>query len=81
MGAGTTGFNPTPFGGQGLLQQYRANYYYAVGAEAPIYGPHLSIRAQVRQSFYLAPDFGANYLTIKQRTNTFEPGFGFVLRY
>ena len=81
VGAGSTAFTPTPFGGQGLLEQARATYYYAAGIEAPIYGQHLSVRGQVRQAFFLAPDFGANYLTIKQHTSTFEPAFGFVLHY
>ncbi len=82
VGAGVTAFTPTPFGGQGLREQARATYYYAVGVEAPLLlEGRFGVRAQVRQAFYLGPDFGQNYLTIKQRTSTFEPGFGFYLHF
>lgn len=82
VGAGATAFTPTTFGGQGLREQARATYYYAVGVEAPVaFEGHVGIRAQVRQAFFIAPDFGQNYLTIKQRTSTFEPAIGIVFRY
>ena len=81
VGAGTTLFTPTTNGGLGLQQQGRATYYYAIGAEAPLLTSHFGLRAQFRQSFYLLPDFTANYLTIKQRTSSIEPSFGFYLHY
>lgn len=79
-GAGTTAFRPTTNGGQGLLTQARATYYYAAGADAS-FGTHFGVRAQFRQKFYLAPDFGQNYLTILKHTNTIEPGIGFYFRF
>ena len=42
---------------------------------------HFGLRAQFRQIFFLAPDFEQNYLTIKHRTTTFEPGVGFFIRF
>ena len=80
VGLGTTAFRPTPGGGLGLLEQARASYYYSLGAEKDV-SQHFGLRAQFRQSFFLAPDFGQNYLTIKQHTTTFEPGVGFFLRF
>ena len=81
-GAGSTVFTPTlNGGGQGFFKQARLTYYYAVGVEAPLLTSHFGLRAQFRQSFYLLPDFTANFLTIKQRTNSLEPSFGFYLHY
>ena len=81
-GAGSTVFTPTLNGGsQGLYKQARLTYYYAAGVEAPLLTSHFGLRAQFRQSFYLLPDFTANFLTIKQRTNSIEPSFGFYLHY
>lgn len=81
-GAGSTVFTPTlNGGGQGFYKQARMTYYYAAGVEAPLLSPHFGLRAQFRQSFYLLPDFTANFLTIKQRTSSLEPSFGFYLRY
>jgi hypothetical protein len=80
-GAGTMVFRPTPGGGAALPEQARAVYYGSVGAETTVFSPHFGIRAQYRQLFYLAPDFETNYLTIKQHTTTYEPGFGFFLRF
>jgi hypothetical protein len=80
-GAGTMIFRPTPGGGLALPEQARAAYYFSVGAETTVLSPHFGVRAQYRQLFFLAPDFETNYLTIKQRTSTFEPGFGFFLRF
>jgi opacity protein-like surface antigen len=79
-GAGSTAFRPTPGGGQGLKAQARMTYYYAAGLEKDL-TEHFGVRAQIRQSFFKAPDFGQNYLTIQQHTWTFEPGFGFVFRF
>lgn len=82
VGAGSTIFTPTlNGGGQGFYKQSRATYYYAIGAEAPVLSSHFGLRAQFRQSFYLLPDFTANFLTIKQRTSSIEPSFGFYLHY
>jgi hypothetical protein len=80
-GLGTIVFRPTPGGGEGLTNQARAAYYYSVGVEQTVLSPHFGIRAQVRQVFFKAPDFETNYLTIQQRTSTFEPGIGFFLRF
>jgi hypothetical protein len=80
-GAGTTVFRPTPGGGLALPEQARATYYASVGAETTVLSPHFGIRAQYRQVFFKAPDFLTNYLTIQQHTTTYEPGFGFFLRF
>ena len=80
-GLGTIVFRPTPGGGEGLTNQARAAYYYSVGVEQTVLSPHFGIRAQLRQVFFKAPDFETNYLTIQQRTSTFEPGIGFFLRF
>jgi hypothetical protein len=80
-GAGTMIFRPTPGGGQALPEQARAVYYFSIGAETTVLSPHFGVRAQYRQVFFNAPDFHTNYLTIQQRTTTFEPGFGFFLRF
>jgi hypothetical protein len=80
-GAGTTVFRPTPGGGLALPEQARATYYVSVGAETTVLSPHFGVRAQYRQVFFKAPDFETNYLTIQQHTTTFEPGFGFFLRF
>jgi opacity protein-like surface antigen len=80
VGAGTTEFKPTTYGGQGLRTQARATYYYSVGVEKEL-TPHFGVRAQFRQAFFKAPDFGQNFLTIQQQTWTIEPGFGFVIHF
>jgi hypothetical protein len=79
-GAGSTGFTPTPNGGEGLPTKARATYYYTVGAEDML-SKHFGVRLQFRQLFFKAPDFGQNYLTIQQQTITSEPTFGFYLKY
>jgi opacity protein-like surface antigen len=79
-GAGSTAFRPTPGGGQGLKAQARMTYYYAAGIEKDV-TEHFGVRAQIRQTFFKAPDFGQNYLTILKYTWTFEPGFGFVVHF
>jgi hypothetical protein len=55
-------------------------YYYSLGVDDAI-SPHFGFRAQFRQAFFLAPDFGQNYLTILHHTSTIEPGVGFYLRF
>ncbi len=78
-GFGTTAFTPTAGGGQELPEKARATYYYSVGLQKD-YG-HLGLRAGFRETFYLAPDFGQNYLTILKHTTTYEPFAGFYFRY
>ena len=80
-GLGVVAFTPTPFGGQGLPEQGRLAFYYTLGVEQSVISPHFGLRAQFRQVFYKSPDFGQNYLTINQRTSTYEPGVGFYLRF
>jgi opacity protein-like surface antigen len=79
-GLGSTAFRPTPGGGQGLPIQARMTYYYAFGAEKLVL-EHFGVRAQIRQTFFKAPDFGQDYLTIQQHTWTFEPGIGFFIKF
>jgi hypothetical protein len=81
VGAGSERFKGTPNGGQGLPEQARAVYYYDAGVEDSVFSPHFGIRAQFRQTFFLAPDFGQNYLTIKQRQSSIEPAVGFYLHF
>ena len=80
-GGGTLRFKPTPYGGQGLPQQYRAAYYYEGGVEDNFPDSHFGVRAGFRQLIYLAPDFGQNYLTLTKRARTSEPTFGFFVRF
>jgi opacity protein-like surface antigen len=80
VGAGTTAFRPTKGGGQSLINQARATYYYSAGLEKEL-TPHFGIRAQFRQAFFKAPDFGTNYLTLQKHTWTIEPGIGFVIHF
>lgn len=80
-GAGSIAFRPTPRGGQGLKTQARAVYYYSVGLQKEYFSEHFGLRGGFRQLFFLAPDFGQNYLTIKQRTTTYEPSLGFYLKF
>ncbi|MDE3105745.1 MAG: hypothetical protein KGK08_11260, partial [Acidobacteriota bacterium] len=80
-GAGTIAFKPTPNGGQGLPEKARMAYYYSAGVDDMLLSNHFGVRVLVRQVFFKAPDFGQNYLTINQHTYTFEPGFGFFLKF
>jgi hypothetical protein len=79
-GAGTTQFKPTGGGGQGAPHQFRATYYYNVGLQKDLFS-NFGMRASFRENFFIAPDFGQNYLTIKQRTTTIQPTIGFYLRF
>ena len=79
-GAGATAFKPTPLGGQSLPERARASYYYDVGVEDQ-FSRYFGIRAQFRQVFYKAPDFGQNYLAINQQTITTEPTVGFYIKF
>jgi hypothetical protein len=80
-GAGTIKFKPTPHGGQGERQQYRAGYYYSIGLQQEYANGHFGLRASFRQLIFLAPDFGDNYLTILKHTSSYEPGIGFYFRF
>ena len=81
-GVGSLIFTPTTYGGQGLPQQVRPLYYYDVGLEGNVLGSnHFGVRAQFRQQFFTAPDFGQNYLQIRKTTFTTEPGIGLFLRF
>ncbi len=80
-GAGSTGFKPTPGGGLGLKTQARATYYYSAGLQQEFFNAHFGLRAGFRQVFFLAPDYGQNYLTILQHTTTYEPSAGFYLKF
>ena len=79
-GAGSVEFKPTKNGGDSLPVQARAAYYYHVGLDKPIL-TDLGLRVSVRQVFFLAPDFGQNYLTIKKFSSTFEPTVGFYYHF
>lgn len=81
VGLGTMAFYPTKFAGSGLPTQARATYYYALGVDAPLVTDRFGVRAQFREHFLLAPDFGQNYLTIKERTTAIEPAIGLYLRF
>jgi hypothetical protein len=80
-GGGAIIFRPTPGGGLGLQAQVRGSYYYAAGVETSVLSPHFGIRGQFRQTFFIAPDFYANYLAIGAHTSTIEPGFGFFIKF
>jgi hypothetical protein len=80
-GAGTMEFKPTAGGGLGLSTQARATYYYSAGIQQEYFSSHFGLRAAFRQNFFLAPDYGQNFLTIKQRTTTTSPTFGFYLKF
>lgn len=79
-GAGSVEFKPTKNGGSSLPVQARAAYYYHAGLEKLVYGD-FGVRAGVRQIFFLAPDYGQNYLTLKKYTSTFEPTVGFYYHF
>lgn len=79
-GLGSTAFRPTLGGGLSIPAQARMTYYYSAGVEKEL-SEHFGVRATLRQAFYLAPDFGQNYLTIKQRMITTEPGVGFYIHF
>ena len=80
-GAGTVEFKPSRSSGSGLPVQARAAYYYTLGGDRPIVGDTFGLRVGFRQVFYLAPDFGQNYLLIKQRAISSEPFLGFYVHF
>ena len=80
-GAGTNNFKPTGGGGSGAPHQYRATYYYNVGVQKELFNSNFGIRASFRETFYLAPDFGQNYLTILKHATTIQPTAGFYVRF
>lgn len=79
-GIGVISFEPTPYGGQSLPPQARMEYYGTIGADAA-FTPHFGVRAQMRDLFYMAPDYGQNYLTTYKHTMTFEPTIGFYYHF
>ena len=79
-GLGSIDFPPTPGGGEGLLPQARAVYYYNVGGDYML-NKHFGARVQFREQFFKAPDFETNYLTLQKRTTEFQPGFGFFYHF
>jgi hypothetical protein len=79
-GGGSIAYKPTTYGGQGLKEQARATYYYTVGVDDMI-TTHIGVRAQFRQQYSLAPDFGQNYLTTLQRTVITEPAAGVFIKF
>jgi hypothetical protein len=80
-GAGTMEFKPTPGGGLGFPTQARATYYYSAGIQQEYFSEHFGFRASFRENFFLAPDYGQNFLTIKQHTTTISPTLGFYLKF
>jgi hypothetical protein len=80
-GLGSTEFKPTAGGGEGESKQARASYYYNVGVQQSLFGSNFGVRVAFRQTFFLAPDFGQNYLTILKHTSTIQPNAGFYLRF
>ncbi len=80
-GAGTIEFKPTRNSGSNLPVQARAAYYYTVGGETPLVGDSFGVRVGFRETFYLAPDFGQNYLRIRKLTTSLEPTVGFYLHF
>ena len=80
-GSGTIAFRPTKGGGEGLPEQGRQVYYWDGGAELPLFQSHFGLRLQFRQQLFLAPDFEENYLRIKKRALTTQPGFGFYVHF
>ena len=81
VGAGSVEFKPSKSSGSGLPVQARAAYYYTVGGDKPIVNDTFGLRVGFRQVFYLAPDFGQNYLLIKKLAISSEPTVGFYVHF
>ena len=64
-----------------MLVQARADYYYSVGGDLPIVGETFGLRAGFREAFYLAPDYGQNYLKTKKLQTSLEPTVGFYIHF
>lgn len=80
-GLGSIEFKPTAGGGEGAPKQARAAYYYNVGLQQEFHDSHFGLRVSFRQVFFLAPDYGQNYLTILKHTSATQPTAGFYLRF
>jgi hypothetical protein len=80
-GAGTQSFKPTPHGGEGEPEKARMLYYYDLGVQQDFLNGHVGLRAGFRQTFFLDPDFGQNYLTILKHASTYEPVAGVYFHY
>lgn len=82
VGAGTVEFKPSRSSGSGLPVQARAAYYYTLGGDKPLGGgDRFGLRLGFRQVFYLAPDFGQNYLYIKKLAIASQPTVGFYVHF
>lgn len=81
VGAGTVEFKPSRSSGSGLPVQARAAYYYTLGGDKPLAGDRFGLRLGFRQVFYLAPDFGQNYLYIKKLAIASQPTVGFYVHF
>ena len=81
VGAGTVEFKPSRSSGSGLPVQARAAYYYTLGGDKPLVGDRFGLRLGFRQVFYLAPDFGQNYLLIKKLAIASQPTVGFYVHF
>jgi opacity protein-like surface antigen len=80
VGAGGLEFKPTGHGGEGQQSQIRPAEYYTVGVQKDI-NSFLGVRAGIRQVFFAAPDFYANYLNNGKYTSTLEPNAGFYIKF
>jgi hypothetical protein len=80
-GLGSIEFKPTAGGGDRAPIQARAAYYYNVGLQQEFHDSHFGLRVSFRQVFFLAPDYGQNYLTILKHTTATQPTAGFFLRF
>jgi opacity protein-like surface antigen len=79
-GGGGMEFKPTGHGGQGQETEARPMFYYSVGVQKDI-NSFLGLRGGLRQEFFEAPDYNANYLTLQKRTSTLQPAVGFYIRF
>lgn len=81
-GTGAFSFKPTGAGGQGLPTQVSRAFYYGIGVQTAMQGTsHFGVRVGLRQVYFLAPDFFANYLLDSRHAFTTEPTVGFVVRF
>ncbi len=79
-GFGPMAFKPTALGGEEMQEKARMTYFYSIGLRKAV-NHHFGLMVGFRKLFFLAPDYGQNYLTILQHTTTLEPTAGFYFRY
>ena len=60
--------------------RWRAEVNKHLGVDSEV-AKDFGVRLGFRQAFFLAPDFGQNYLKIKKLTSTFEPTIGFYYHF